>query len=117
METEEHGITVTLGGVGELMCKRGSGQGTTWHCAEENSGGSWSWPGALLAQARPAQTLPISFCYLALGSLKKLLALISPIIKLGQWDLSFLYRLGLWRELISVFKVLWVWLGLFIFPG
>lgn len=50
-------------------------------------------------------------------ALKKLLTLISPNIKLGQWDLPFLCSPDLRWGLISIFKGLWVWCGLFIFSG
>lgn len=40
------------------MCKWGFGQVTTW-------------PDALLPEVGPAQALQVSFCYLALRSLKK----------------------------------------------
>lgn len=65
-------------------------------------------------QPRPFKSASVIWPWKAL---KKLLTLISPNIKLGQWDLPFLCSLGLWWGLISVFQVLWVRFGLFIFSG
>lgn len=99
------------------MCKWGSGQVTTWCLQKRIQRGSWPWPGALLPEAGPAQALQASFCYRALGSLKKVACPNFSKHKIGQWDLPFLDSLGLWWGLISIFKVLWVWFGLFIFSG